>query len=193
MKPDNQHRVVSFDDEPLILVDEKDREIGYESKFKCHQGDGMLHRAFSIFIFNDQGQILMQKRSSQKKLWPLYWSNSCCSHPRKGEKLKDATLRRLEEELGFQTDLKFLFKFQYQAPYLEVGAENEFCSVFVGKSNDPVITNPNEIEDCRYISVEDLDRKIRENPDQYTPWFKMEWERMRNEFREDILQYLNRI
>ena len=72
MKNDSQHRVVSFDDEPLILVDKDDQEIGYESKAKCHQGDGILHRAFSIFIFNDRGQILMQKRSSQKKLWPMF-------------------------------------------------------------------------------------------------------------------------
>ena len=192
MRSDKQDKIVSFDNELLILVDDQDREIGYDSKFNCHRGKGILHRAFSIFIFNDQGQILMQKRSAQKKLWPLFWSNSCCSHPRKAEKLADATLRRLEEELGIQTDLKFIFKFQYQSPYLQLGSENEFCSVYIGKSNGPVRTNPNEIEDFRFISVEDLDRMIRDNPDQLTPWFKMEWERMRNEYWEDIVHYLNR-
>jgi isopentenyl-diphosphate delta-isomerase len=98
----------------------------------------------------------------------------------------------LDEELGIQTDLKFIFKFQYQASYLNVGSENEFCSVYIGKSNDPVETNPNEIDDYQYFSVERLDREIRDNPSSYTPWFKMEWERMRSEFWEEILQFLNR-
>jgi isopentenyl-diphosphate delta-isomerase len=183
---------VSFEDEPLILVDDHDREIGYESKMNCHQGEGLLHRAFSIFIFNAQGQILMQKRSSQKKLWPMFWSNSCCSHPRKGEVLEDATQRRLQEELGIQTDLKYIFKFQYQAPYLDVGSENEFCSVFIGKSKDPVNTNPNEIEDYQFFSVKELEERMKKDSDHFTPWFKMEWERMRNEFWEEIQEYLNR-
>jgi isopentenyl-diphosphate delta-isomerase len=191
LKTENQNRIVSFENELLILVDDNDREIGYDSKNNCHSGNGLLHRAFSIFIFNEQGHILMQQRSAQKKLWPQFWSNSCCSHPRKGEKLEDATIRRLEEELGFQTMLKFLFKFQYQAPYLQVGSENEFCSVYIGKSNDPLKTNPHEIEDYKFFSVEDLDGKVKENHHQFTPWFKMEWERMRNEFWEYILKYLN--
>ena len=91
---------VSFNDELLILVNEKDEEIGYKTKSVCHFGEGILHRAFSIFIFNTKEQLLMQKRSSQKNLWPNYWSNSCCSHPRKGEKIESAASRRLAEELG---------------------------------------------------------------------------------------------
>jgi isopentenyl-diphosphate delta-isomerase len=188
---DHQSKIVSFESELLILVDENDMEVGFDSKANCHEGKGILHRAFSIFIFNSLGELLMQKRSSQKKLWPLFWSNSCCSHPRKGEKLKDAVMRRLEEELGFQTNLKYLYKFQYHAHYLEIGSENEFCSVFFGKSNDSVTSNPNEIEDYEYISVEDLDRRMKEAPDQFTPWFKMEWKRMRTEFWEEIVQFFN--
>ena len=94
------HNVVSFDNEKLILVDKYDNVLGYKSKAECHEGEGILHRAFSIFIFNDKNQLLLQKRSAKKLLWPLYWSNSCCSHPRKGENYETATHRRLKEELG---------------------------------------------------------------------------------------------
>ena len=106
------HKQVSFDDEMLILVNPKDEEIGWEDKARCHLGDGILHRAFSIFIFNDNNELLIQKRSDQKLLWPLFWSNSCCSHPRKGEKIESAAQRRMEEELGIKTRLKYLYKSQ---------------------------------------------------------------------------------
>ena len=134
---------VSFDDEMLILVDEKDNITGYKNKLECHEGEGILHRAFSIFIFNDAGELLLQKRSAQKHLWPNYWSNSCCSHPRKGEELENATQRRLAEELGISTPLKHLFTFQYYAPYKNIGSEREMCAVFIGKSNDCLLyTSP---------------------------------------------------
>lgn len=180
------HRQVSFDDEPLILVDKDDRIVGYKDKAACHRGSGILHRAFSIFIFNEKGQVLMQKRSSQKPLWPLYWSNSCCSHPRKGESYEVATRRRLEEELGFTTDLKFLYKFQYQARFNDDGSENELCAVYIGKYDGPVKTNPNEIAEWRFMDVGELDRQLTENPENFTPWFKMEWERLRKDFREEV-------
>ena len=185
MTSENQQQV-SFDDEPLILVDENDRVIGYKDKAACHRGSGILHRAFSIFIFNEKGQVLMQKRSSQKPLWPLYWSNSCCSHPRKGESYEVATQRRLQEELGFTGQLKFLYKFQYQARYNNDGSEHELCSVYIGKYNGSVIANPNEIAEWRFMDAQELDRRLVENPENFTPWFKMEWERLRNDFREEI-------
>ncbi len=177
---------VSFDDEELILVNEKDEEIGYRDKVSTHLGDGILHRAFSIFIFNDRGQILMQKRSDQKTLWPLYWSNSCCSHPRKGESYEVATRRRLKEELGLDADLHFLFKFRYQAKFGDIGSEHELCSVYVGKSNDPVTVNPNEIAEWEFMDIEELEREMKEHPRQFTPWFKMEWERMRRDYWDII-------
>ncbi len=186
MSTQENNRQVSFDDEPLILVDQEDRPIGYEDKLSCHLGSGKLHRAFSIFIFNDRKQLLLQKRSSQKMLWPLYWSNSCCSHPRKGESYEVATRRRLKEELGLETDLKFLFKFQYQAQFGEVGSENELCSVYIGKSNGPVTVNENEIAEWKFVDVKELERDMEEHPENYTPWFKMEWERIRREFWEEI-------
>ena len=95
------NNIVSYDNEMLIIVDLYDNEIGTLNKFECHQKNGVLHRAFSIFLFNEQGQLLVQKRSIQKKLWPSFWSNSCCSHPRQGEDILEAAKRRLNDELGF--------------------------------------------------------------------------------------------
>lgn len=171
--------VVSFDDEKLIVVDEKDNVLGFKSKTECHEGGGILHRAFSIFIFNDENQLLIQKRSDSKQLWPLYWSNSCCSHPRKGETVDEASYRRLKEELGIQTALRFLFKFQYTAPYEDIGSENEMCSVLIGRGNNSIAANKNEIAEWKYVDREDLDKDMEENPADYTPWFKMEWERIK--------------
>jgi isopentenyl-diphosphate delta-isomerase len=181
-------KLVSFDDEMLILVNSKDEEIGWEDKTTCHMGNGILHRAFSIFIFNDQKELLIQQRSDQKLLWPLFWSNSCCSHPRKGESIESAAQRRLKEELGINTKLKFLYKFQYQAAFDDIGSENELCSVFVGKSNGPVDVNRNEIAEWKFIPIETLDRELAENPENYTPWFKMEWGRLRKTYWQEIQQ-----
>lgn len=181
---------VSFDDEPLILVNENDEEIGYLPKLECHLGQGILHRAFSIFIFDGNMRLLLQKRSAEKMLWPLFWSNSCCSHPRKGETYEIAIHRRLMEELGFDTPLKFLFRFRYQASYADKGSEHELCSVYVGRFDHEPVVHPDEIADWRYVSPQDLDQEIRENPDQFTPWFKMEWYRMRSEFWKDIQEFI---
>lgn len=181
---------VSFDNEPLILVNPNDEIVGYKQKLECHLGDGILHRAFSIFIFNSNLELLLQKRSDQKMLWPLFWSNSCCSHPRKGETYEEAIHRRLMEELGFDTDLFYIFKFQYQARYEDKGSENELCSVYVGKYDGDPITNANEIAEWKYIPYEELDRDLEEHPEMYTPWFKMEWKRMRTELWDAIKEKL---
>lgn len=158
----------------LILVDNVDDEIGFKEKEECHLGDGNLHRAFSIFIFNDKKELLIQQRGKHKMLWPLFWSNSCCSHPRKGENLKDATIRRIMEECGITCDLKEIYKFKYSAKFENKGSENEICHVFIGESNDKVIVDPEEIEDYKWVKIEDLLEDISEHPKKYTPWFKME-------------------
>lgn len=183
-----KHETVSFDDEPLILVDNDDREIGHETKVNAHLGDGLLHRAFSIFLFTDDDQVLLQKRSGDKPLWPLFWSNSCCSHPRRGENLEQATHRRLREELAIDAELRFLYKFQYQADFGALGAEHELCSVYVGKVEAPVTVdvNPTEIADWRWIPCAETDRMVAEEPDRVTPWFVMEWKRLRTEYRDLI-------
>ena len=178
--------IVSSEDEPLILVDEDDREIGHLSKGDCHDGDGILHRAFSLFIFNSSGKLLLQQRSAAKRLWPLYWSNSCCSHPRRGESMEVATRRRLAEELGMATEFHHIFTFQYQAPYLDLGSENEVCWVYAGLSDDAPRPNANEVADVRWIAPVHLDHEFRTQPEIFTPWFTLEWPRVRAAFGETL-------
>lgn len=179
-------KIVSFEDELLILVDENDTEIGWDTKEVCHNGQGILHRAFSIFIFNQQQQLLLQKRSAQKRLWPLYWSNSCCSHPRKGESYEFATARRLSEELGLTAPLKYLYKFKYQALFGDLGAEHELCSVYIGKTDQIPKVNITEIDDWKYSSIDELNAEMKAHPELFTPWFKMEWDHILKHYMETI-------
>ena len=179
---------VVADSEPLILVDETDREVGHLSKARCHQGRGVLHRAFSLLIFNGAGEWLLQQRAPSKRLWPLYWSNSCCSHPRRAETLEAAIHRRLYEELGLRCPLHFLFKFQYQAQFDAAAAEHELCSVFIGRCTDPVSINQNEIVAWRWSTLQALQAEITgPGAESFTPWFVLEWERIWRDHREVIL------
>jgi len=179
---------VAADSEPLILVDETDREVGHLSKARCHQGRGVLHRAFSLLIFNDAGEWLLQQRAPSKRLWPLYWSNSCCSHPRRAETLEAAIHRRLYEELGLRCPLHFLFKFQYQAQFDAAAAEHELCSVFIGRSTGPVSINQNEIVAWRWSTPEALRAEMTgPGAESFTPWFVLEWQRIWQNHREVIL------
>ncbi len=182
----DNNRIVSFDDELLILVDNNDTVVGYNDKNACHNGNGILHRAFSVFIFNSKNELLIHQRSSHKRLWNLFWTNSCCSHPRKGESYEVATKRRVKEELGLTTRLMYLYKFQYQAKFGDKGSENELCSVFIGKSNNLPMVNPNEISDWRYISIHELNEELINYPDRYTPWFKMEWKTITEKYLDTI-------
>lgn len=176
------------DSESLILVDEADREVGHLSKAKCHDGQGVLHRAFSLLIFNDAGELLLQQRSATKRLWPLYWSNSCCSHPRRAETMEAAVHRRLFEELGLRCPLQFLFKFQYQAQFETAGAELELCSVFIGRSNAPVRVDPREIEAWRWVHPGALQAELAgRGAERFTPWFKLEWARIWRDHRAAVL------
>lgn len=172
-------QVVSSDDEPLILVNDADEALGTMPKLACHLNNGTLHRAFSVFIFNQAGEVLLQQRSEQKLLWPMYWSNACCSHPRDGEEAEEAAHRRLKQELGFSTPLTFLYKFQYHAPYLDVGAEHELCWVWIGFAEAGEVTvNENEIANWRFVPRAELDQALEQDPESYTPWMKMEWQRI---------------
>lgn len=183
----DKNKIVSFEDELLILVDKNDNEKGYNTKDVCHNDDGILHRAFSIFIFNDKNELLLQKRSRDKRLWPLFWSNSCCSHPRKGESYEHATTRRLEEELDLKVDLTYLYKFQYHAKYKNEGSENELCSVYIGRSNDTPVVNNAEISEWKYVSFDALNAELLKNPDAFTPWFRMEWKELKSKYMNRIL------
>jgi isopentenyl-diphosphate delta-isomerase len=186
------HSIVSFDSDELIVVDAQDQVLGYQSKTLCHDGEGILHRAFSVFLFNDQGQVLMQQRSAQKRLWPMVWSNSCCSHPRRNESMLEAACRRTEEELAItmSNPLLYLFKFTYQARYAEAGSEHELCSVFVGSIDcDRINPNETEVNDWGFFDVETLDQQIGAEPEKFTPWMKLEWQRLRNEFWPQIKRH----
>ena len=163
----------------LITVDADDKVTGYCTRDQCHAGDGVQHRAFSIFIFDRAGRVLLQQRSRQKPLWPLYWSNSCCSHPRAGESTVAAAQRRLIEELGIDVPLTYVYKFAYQARYDETGSENELCTVFVGQTDQDIQADPDEINAWRYLSGEELDAELAESPERFTPWLKLEWKKLR--------------
>ena len=170
---------VAADSDALILVDEADRSLGFLSKALCHEGRGVLHRAFSLLIFNERGELLIQQRAASKRLWPLYWSNSCCSHPRGDETMEAATQRRLYEELGMRCPLHFLFKFQYQAQFDATGAENELV-LGVHRA-----MHANRLRSNRRNSRLALDQPggaaremARSGRPNFTPWFMLEWARI---------------
>lgn len=184
-------RIVSSEDEQLILVDENDREVGYLDKSSAHDADGILHRAFSVFVFDPAGRLLMQQRSASKRLWPQYWSNSCCSHPRRGETMEVATRRRLQDELNIGADLEFVYKFSYQAAYGELGSENELCWVLLGRTREEVTPNRHEIEATRFMTVQEIEEELAARPGVFTPWFKLEWQRLRKDYAEALRRYTN--
>jgi isopentenyl-diphosphate delta-isomerase len=186
----NAHQVVSSEAEELILVDANDDERGFLSKAECHDGDGVLHRAFSVFLFNESGKLLLQQRSAGKRLWPGYWSNTCCSHPRRGESMQVATQRRLMDELHIEAVLQFVYKFTYQATYNEIGSEHELCHVYLGRVHGEVTPNRNEIEAIRYESAEFLDRELATRDHPFTPWFRQEWRALRADHAELLLPFL---
>ncbi|WP_220336975.1 MULTISPECIES: isopentenyl-diphosphate Delta-isomerase [unclassified Wenzhouxiangella] len=184
-------RVVSSDSEELILVDAADREIGTLSKGACHDGEGILHRAFSVFLFDAQGRLLVQQRAGEKRLWPGYWANSCCSHPRAGEDMDEATVRRTREELGVTAELEFVYKFQYQANYGDLGAENELCWVYIGRTAESdVRPNPTEIDGWRFLAPEEVDALIADEAADVAPWFRMEWRELRKAYWDRVAELL---
>jgi isopentenyl-diphosphate delta-isomerase len=183
------NRVVSSEAEELILVDADDRETGHLSKAGCHDGEGILHRAFSIFLFNDAGELLLQQRATSKRLWPGFWSNSCCSHPRRGESMEVATQRRLGDELNARAAIEYAYKFRYQARFGDLGSEHELCHVFLGRLQSTVKANGEEIAAIRFVCAEDLDAELAASPELYTPWFKLEWEALNTEYQDVLSEY----
>ncbi len=155
----------------VILVNKKGKEIGKEEKLKAHQ-EGILHRAFSVFIFNKKGELLLQKRAQPKYHSAGLWSNACCSHPRPALDLKEEAKKRLKEEMGIEADLKEKFSFIYKAKVGEM-EEHEFDYVFIGKFDGKPKPDQNEVSDWKWINKDDLQRDIKENPEKYTPWLKI--------------------
>jgi isopentenyl-diphosphate delta-isomerase len=179
---------VSFNDEPLILVDAHDNEVGYASKIDAHKGRGQLHRAFSLFLFDGPERVLLQQRADLKPLWPSFWSNSCCSHPRQGESYPKATHRRLLEELGVESELFHIYQFEYQASFGDIGSEHELCSVYVGNVQPgAVITpHPNEVKAWQWFDCSAVDKWLDDDPNNFTPWFKLEWPQLRSTHRATL-------
>jgi len=161
----------------VILVDTRDNPIGTMEKLEAHQ-KGALHRAYSIFLFNNDGKLLLQKRSSKKYHSADLWSNTCCSHPAPGEHLTTAAQNRLLDEMGITTSLQTLFSFTYKTEFENVLIEHELDHVLIGKFNASPLPNPAEASDWKYASQKEVSDDIKLNPDQYTFWFKEIYKRV---------------
>jgi isopentenyl-diphosphate Delta-isomerase len=158
--------------EEVILVNERDEPAGRMEKIEAHQ-KGVLHRAFSVFIFNQKGEMLLQQRAVQKYHSGGLWTNACCSHPRPGEETLEAAQRRLMEEMGIDTPIKKIFEFTYQATFENGLYEYEFDHVFAGGYNGVIRANPEEVMDYCFKSPEDLRSLLKTNPRRFTAWFHL--------------------
>lgn len=176
-----------FGDEQLILVDEGGTPVGTETKERCHEGEGLLHRAFSVYLFDERARLLTQQRSRHKPLWPGFWSNSCCSHPRAGEDMEAAARRRVREELGFDAHLVPVFTFRYTAPFPPVGWEREVCTVYIGRAGTVGEVDPRELSALRYSEAPELDALLEDDTNPYTPWFRIAWRRLRAEHWDRVV------
>lgn len=171
--------------EKVILVDKNDNELGTMEKQEAHV-KGLLHRAFSVFIFNDKNELLLQRRAVNKYHSGGLWTNTCCSHPRQNEKTEDAAKRRLLEEMGMRSTLKKQFDFVYKAKLDNNLYEHEFDHVFFGFTNDLPIINPEEVEEYTYKTLEDIGNEMKAIPDKYTEWFKICFREVVNSHRNTI-------
>jgi isopentenyl-diphosphate Delta-isomerase len=159
-------------EEKVILVNEKDEQIGLMNKLEAHQ-KAVLHRAFSVFVLNEKGELMLQQRAGHKYHSPLLWTNTCCSHQREGETNIGAGSRRLMEEMGFKTEMKELFHFIYKAPFDNGLTEHELDHVMIGYFNESPVINPDEVEDWKWMKIEDVKQDMIDNSDLYTIWFKI--------------------
>jgi isopentenyl-diphosphate delta-isomerase len=158
--------------EMVILVDNNDNQLGLMEKIEAHE-KAILHRAFSVFILNDNNELLLQKRALSKYHSPGLWTNTCCSHPRNGESIINAGLRRLKEEMGFETEISSLLSFVYKAEFDNGLTEHEFDHVLVGRYNKNPSINKSEVSDWKWTDLDFLKKDVVSNPDLYTVWFKI--------------------
>jgi isopentenyl-diphosphate delta-isomerase len=167
--------------EQLILVDEHDNVVGFDEKLAVHQNGGRLHRAFSIFIYNSAGEMLLQRRAQTKYHFGGLWTNACCSHPRRGERLQEAVHQRLQFELGFDTELDEVLSFIYKSEDPNSGlVEHEYDHVFVGTFDGDAVPNAAEVDAVKWIAVPELKADLNRNPSQYTPWFRIAMDKLDN-------------
>lgn len=163
----------------LVLVNEKDEVVGYKEKFATHKFPVPLHRAISVVIFDPgREKMMLQKRAKNKPTWPLFWSNTCCTHPFPDEEYITCAKRRLKEEMGFETQLTEKFRFIYQAEYDQIWGEHEYDVVFEGQYDGDAMANPGEAADWKWVQVTDLLKDVKINPEVYTPWFKIILEKL---------------
>ena len=166
-------------EEQVILVNEYDEQIGLMPKMEAHE-KAVLHRAFSVFVFNTKNELMLQQRAAHKYHSPLLWTNTCCSHQRDGESNIEAGTRRLKEEMGFTTDLKETTSFIYKAPLDNGLTEHELDHIMLGYYENEPIINKQEVEDWKWMPLEDVKHDINVHPEQYTAWFKIIFEKFYN-------------
>jgi len=159
-------------EENVILVDEQDNQLCLMPKMQAHE-KAVLHRAFSVFIFNDKGELMLQQRAAHKYHSPLLWTNTCCSHQRDGESNIEAGKRRLIEEMGFKTNLKEIFSFVYKAQFDNGLTEHELDHVMIGNFNGVPKINPDEVASYKWMTLEAVKKDIELQPNIYTAWFKI--------------------
>lgn len=165
--------------EEVVLVDENDNVVGQMEKMEAHK-KGLLHRAFSVFIFNGEKKLLLQQRAFSKYHSPGLWTNTCCSHPRASESLEDAVQRRLHEEMGMDCKVKKMFHFIYKADVANGFTEHELDHVFFGYSDRAPIINPDEVNSWKYMKMEDIRDDMKTNPESYTVWFRIVFHKVEN-------------
>lgn len=158
--------------EQVILVDTKDNPIGLMEKIEAHE-KALLHRAFSVFVFNDKKELMLQQRAAEKYHSPFLWTNTCCSHQRDGETNLEAGKRRLQEEMGFVCELKEVFSFIYKAPFDNGLTEHELDHVMVGFCNENPNINKDEVESYKWMTMESVKNDMQQHPENYTEWFKI--------------------
>ena len=173
-------------EEQVILVNEYDEQIGLMPKMEAHE-KAVLHRAFSVFVFNTKNELMLQQRAAHKYHSPLLWTNTCCSHQRDGESNIEAGTRRLKEEMGFTTDLKETTSFIYKAPFDNGLTEHELDHIMLGYYENEPIINKQEVEDWKWMPLEDVKHDINVHPEQYTAWFKIIFEKFYNYINTNAL------
>ncbi len=161
----------------VVLVDENDRETGIMEKMQAHL-EAHLHRAFSVFIFNKGGQLMLQQRALTKYHTPGLWTNTCCSHPRPGEKTTEAAHRRMKEEMGFDCDFEEAFGFVYKAAFENNLTEHEFDHVFIGTSEELPVINPEEVAAYRFATLDEIRKEMQQQPEKFTIWFRIAFDRV---------------
>lgn len=160
-----------------MLVDEDDREIGKMEKLEVHE-KGLLHRAFSVFIFNAKGEMLLQQRADSKYHSSGLWTNACCSHPGSGENIVQSAIKRLQEEMGFTTSLNEAFSFVYRTEFDNGLTEHEFDHVLIGYYHSTIVPDDREVKDYCYMTIEAIEAALTSHPQKYTSWFKIAFPRM---------------